>query len=183
MHSAKLALETLEYLRHNLHLLRKQVDIQMIPWDKQEELVKKNPPVRPFRRATWLALQGFFMSAWGLWEYYTRCLCEGLPVREKKKGNESTPDWFSRWLAANDRPCPDLAWFSNANSLRNIMIHSGTRVFDDEGRRRLDRAKGAFPNLHTFQDGYVSLTGDQMSELTVRIEEFIRNTASFCHDS
>lgn len=84
MHTAQTARETLEFLWENYQLLCERVDLGAMPPDVLETHVEQNSPVRPFRIALWLARYGYFISAWTLWECYSRSLCQNLPNKEER---------------------------------------------------------------------------------------------------
>ncbi len=67
MHSPELALKTLEMLWSNHWLLGQQVDLESMPSDRIDELIRLNAKVEPFWLAAWLATQSFYLSAWSLW--------------------------------------------------------------------------------------------------------------------
>jgi len=177
MHTAKTAHETLEFLWNNYLTLCEQVDLDSMSPEKLDVHIKQNSPVRPFRIAAWLARQGYFIAAWLLWEYYSRSLCQSLPNKETKAGNESTVDWVGRSLAANNIDFTDREWFVSANSFRNLIVHSGARADGSRAETLLKRSRTAFPEIETWQDGYVDLTHCHVAELQIKIEDFIRETA------
>jgi hypothetical protein len=177
MHSATTAHETLEFLWNNYLALCEQVDLEAMPLQTLDVHIKNNSPVRPFRIAAWLARQGYFISAWSLWEYYSRSLCQALPNKERKSGSESTVDWVARSLAANAKSFTDHIWFASANCVRNLIAHSGGRVDGSKGQTSLQRSCTAFPNMYTWQDGYLNLEHEHIADLQIKIEDFIRETA------
>lgn len=177
MHTAKTAHETLEFLWNNYLAICKQVDLDSMPPETLEVHVENNAPVRPFRIAAWLARQGYFISVWSLWEYYSRSLCESLPHKERKRGNESTVDWVARALSANSTSFTDHQWFASANCVRNLIAHSGGRVDGTKGKSLLQRSRTAFSNIDTWQDGYLALEHEHVAELQTKVENYIRETA------
>jgi hypothetical protein len=107
MHTSKTAEETLEFLWRNYVTLCEQVDLEAMPPDTLDVHIQQNSPVRPFRISAWLARQGYFISAWNLWEYYSRSLCQDLPIKAQKQSDESTVDWVARSLTANSNRFPN----------------------------------------------------------------------------
>src|SRR5437660_9213511 len=96
------ALEFLETLWANYHRLAEQVDLELMSSDRRDLLIEQNPPARPFLQAAWFGRQGYIISAWSLWEYYSRVFCDGLPNTVVRKPRESCVDWVERSLAANN---------------------------------------------------------------------------------
>lgn len=178
MHTVSTAKETLDFLWANYVKLGEQVDPGLMPPDILESHVRQNAPLRPFRIATWLTRLGFFISAWSLWEYYARSMCEGLPNRLKKLNRESTVNWVARSLAANNIAFTDQAWFSSANCLRNLIAHNGARIDSPKAKATLEQSRAAFPDIEHWQDGYVDIRDSDISELQIRIEEFIEEMAT-----
>jgi hypothetical protein len=177
VHTASTARETLNFLWANYVKLGEQVDPGLMPPDILESHVQQNAPLRPFRIATWLTRLGFFISAWSLWEYYARSMCEGLPSKVKKMKRESTVNWVARSLAANNITFTDQDWFSSANSLRNLIAHNGGRIDNSRAKAMLAQSRVAFPEIEPWRDGYVNITDTDISELQVKIEEFIDEIA------
>jgi hypothetical protein len=177
MHTASTAHETLELLWNNYLTLCKQVDLDSMSPETLNFHVNHNSPVRPFRIAAWLARQGYFIAAWSLWEYYARGLCESLPNKETKARNESAVEWVGRSLAADSVAFSDQEWFVSANCLRNLIAHSGARADGSRAGNLLDRSRTAFPDIETWQDGYVDITHCHVADLQIKIEDFIRQTA------
>lgn len=176
MHTTALALETLELLWANYLALCERVDLNSMPPDALDIHVKNNSPERPFRIAAWLAHQAFFISAWSLWEYHSRNLCHGLPTKVRREENESTVNWVARSLVANQMKFSDHAWFASANSIRNLIAHSGANVHNPGGKKLLERLQSAFPGICTWPDGYLALEHSHTAELTTKIDEFIRES-------
>ncbi|MBC7820934.1 MAG: hypothetical protein IAG10_28960 [Planctomycetaceae bacterium] len=176
MHSEATALETLKFLRNNYLELIEKVDLESMSAETFDFHVKQNSPVRPFRIAAWLARQGQLISIWSLWEYYARSLCQSLPNKETKASNESTVAWVGRSLTANKIAFRDQAWFENANSLRNLIAHNGTRADSPKSNTLLAKARAAFPEIEAWQDGYICLEHEHVAELHWRVEEFIRTS-------
>ena len=177
MHTASTAHETLELLWNNYLTLCEQVDLDSMPPDTLAVHVKQNSPERPFRIAAWLARQGYFIAAWSLWEYYARGLCQSLQNKEKRGDNESTIEWVGRSLAANSVAFIDKEWFVSAICLRNLIAHSGARADGSRAEKLLDRSRTAFPDIQTWQDGYVHITHSDVADLQIKIEDFIHHTA------
>jgi hypothetical protein len=177
MHNAMTAEETLDFLWDNYLTLSEKVDLEAMPPD---DFYALNPttPVRPFRIAAWLSRQSYYLAAWNLWEYYSRCLCKALVTKTKKLKNESVVDWISNSLAANCIVFTDRDWFQAAYSLRNLIAHNGARVDNDKGRTLLERARSAYSEIQTWKDGYIEISHDHLADLSIKIEDFIRATAS-----
>lgn len=157
--------------------LGEHVDLEMMSPETLESHCEQNALVHPFVLAAWAARQGYYIAAWALWEYYSRCLCERLPNKEKRSAKESGVDWVGRSLAANLVGFPAENWFAGANSLRNLIAHYGARAVDEKANKLLERSRVAFPGLVTWKDGYVVIEHAHLVELQTKIDEFIRNTA------
>lgn len=177
MHTAKTTHETLDFLWNNYLALCEQVDVDSMSPERLNVCFKEKYPARPFRISAWLARLGYFISAWSLWEYYSRSLCESLPHKKRKLSKESTVDWVARSLAANLRQFTDHKWFVSANCVRNLIAHSGGRVDGAKGHTSLQRSQTAFPNIETWQDGYLALEHEHVAELQIKIEDYIEETA------
>jgi len=177
MHTATTANETLDFLWKNYLTLCEQVDLDVMPPEALDAHIQHNSPVRPFRIAAWLTRQGFFIAAWSLWEYYSRSVCQRLPIKEKKADKESTVNWVGRSLASNKIDFADKDWFVSANALRNLIAHSGARADGSRAEALLRRSRTAFPDIDTWQDGYVNLTHYHVAKLQIKIENIIRKTA------
>ena len=175
MHNARTAGETLELLWNNYLTLSEQVDLEAMPPDALDALDTK-APIRPLRIAAWLARQAYFIAAWSLWEYYARSLCLALPQSERRAKDESTVAWIARSLQANAMKFVDQHWFESANSLRNLIAHNASRVDDAKSRKRLQRARAAFPELGVWQDGYIDISHEHLAGLHLKIEDFIEAT-------
>lgn len=115
MSSAMSPREMLEFLRLNHHKLSEQVDLESMSEKTLQQHIDRSAKVRPFRILTWTARQGFFISAWSLWEYTANQLCEQFPVQTKKQSSELTIAWIGRTTAANGRTFRDQTWFESAN--------------------------------------------------------------------
>lgn len=177
MHTAKTAHETLESLWNNYLVLCEKVDLDSMPPEALDICIENKSPQRPFRIAAWLARQGDFISAWSLWEYYSRSLCQFLSHKEKKLDNESTVEWVARSLAANSKAFTEESWFASANCVRNLIAHSGGRVDGPKGQTLLERSQTAFPKIAAWQDGYLALEHEHVADLHTKIEDYIRQTA------
>jgi DNA-binding XRE family transcriptional regulator len=171
------ALEFLGILWENYHRLAQQVDLYLMPPAVFDAHVEQKVLVRPLRIASWFARQGYFISAWSLWEYYSRVFCERLPNTVPRNRHESCVDWVGRWLAANNIPFPRQKWFSGANALRNLIAHYSGRVTHPRALTLMNNAKAAFPKLESYADDYVVIESEHASELQFEIDEFIRNVA------
>jgi hypothetical protein len=175
MRNATTARETLDLLWSNYVTLAKQVDVEAMDAATVEE-IPDQAPRRPFRIAAWLGRQGCFIAAWSLWEYYARSLCQGLPKKEKKAKDQSTADWICKSLTANGIHVRNQAWFSSANSLRNLIAHFGARAEDTRAKSLLERSHTAFPDLSTWKDGYLDIRHSHVADLGINIRRFIRDT-------
>jgi len=176
MHTATTANETLDFLWKNYLTLCEQVDLDVMPPEALDAHIQHNSPERPFRIAAWLTRQGFFIAAWSLWEYYSRSVCQRLPTKKKNTRNESTVNWVGRLLTANDIDFADKDWFVSANSLRNLIAHSGARADGSRAEALLQQSRIAFPDIDTWQDGYVNLTHCHVAKLQIKIKDFIHDT-------
>jgi hypothetical protein len=174
MHSPELALEALEHVWNNYHILGDHVDLQRMPPDRLDALVRLKAPARPFRLAAWVATQGFMVSAWAIWEYHSRVLCEGLPNRVTDRG-KSHVQWVAEMLDANDRRFAESAWFAGANALRNLIAHHAARAVRERAEALLGQARRAFPGLAVASDRYVLIDFDHAAEFKWKIDEFIRD--------
>lgn len=63
MHTAKTAHESLKFLWNNYVTLSEKVDLNFIPLDNLEELISEGASERPFRIASWISRQGYYISA------------------------------------------------------------------------------------------------------------------------
>jgi hypothetical protein len=176
MHTTLTTKETLEFYWHNYQTLIEQVDLDFMPYEQLQVLMERRAQVRPFRIMAWTARQGAFISMWSLWEFYARGVLDRLPVKIKRSSNESTVTWIDRSLNANGIDFKDRDWFAGGNCLRNLIAHCGCRVDGPDTEKLLDRSKTAFPNVESWQDGYVVLTHEQLAELILKIEDFIELT-------
>jgi hypothetical protein len=167
------ARESLEFLRFNHFKLFEQIDPEMMPEATLRRQINQGAKVRPFRIATWSARQGFFISAWSLWEHTANKICDRLQLKERKQSNESAVGWIGRSLVANSRTFRDRTWFESANGLRNLLAHHGSRVIGDRSESLFTRCQAAFPGIETWKDGYVNILHDHLAELTVKIEDFL----------
>jgi hypothetical protein len=182
MISAEFARELVRFLWSNQHVLAEQVDPESMPLDKLDVLVKQNVLVRPFRIATSLARQGYFVSAWSLFEFYAHGLCACLSVRVKRRSNELSVDWVNRSFLANGKEFRDYGWFAAANCLRNLIAHCCGRVINPRGEGNFKRAQQAFPDLQLYKDDFILFKHEHIAELQVKIEDFIEDTSSFAFD-
>ncbi|MBL8828308.1 MAG: hypothetical protein JNM18_15105 [Planctomycetaceae bacterium] len=183
MHSAQLAHDTLNLLWNNYLTLAETVDPELMPDEKLEQLVKMNAKWRPFRISAWLCQQSYFLSAWTLFEYYARTLCDRLEKQTSKTRMESTIAWIGRSMELNRLKFENQEWFESANSLRNLIVHSGTHVTSPRSKGLLDKAKVAFPEIEIWPDGYVRLESDQLSDLRIKIADFIDSTATLANEA
>ena len=179
MHSAKTAYETIELLWNNYLALAEQVDLEAMDHQTRMAHARNKQPVRPFRIATWLARQGYFIAAWGLWEYYSHEVCDSLENKDRRHKSESHVQWVSRSLKANGLKFPDSEWFSSANCLRNLIAHCGARVVGQRAEKLFDRGHLAFPSIETCKDGYADITHCQVADLQEKIVDFIEAAADY----
>lgn len=177
MHTATTARETLDFLWDNYLTLAGQVDLDAMQPDVLDLHIQQNSPEHPLKIAAWLARLGYFISAWSLWEYYSRCVCKDLPRQEQKASNESMVEWVARSLSVNAKTFRDHKWFASANHVRNLIAHSGARVDNDKAKFRLQQARTAFSDIETSRDGYLDLTHCQVADLQHKIKNFIRERA------
>lgn len=178
MHTPDTALETLTLLWNNYVDLAERHDVEWMSSEDVERHVSNATPLRPLRISSWLARQGFIISAWSLGEFYALERCVAFGVMPLKKRNESTVTWIGRrlkevWPLAPDL---DLAWFEFAGALRNLIAHSGGRVESPRGRALLGRSQEAFPGIRLLEDKYVALEHEHVAVVKWKIETFIRRT-------
>ncbi len=178
MHNIDNARDSLEFLWNNYILLCEHADIDSLSVDDIESHIEYDPSLRHLRISTWCARQGFFMSSWALWEYYSRSLCGNLQkLTEKRKENESTVDWINRTLTNNSKPFISYDWFASANCLRNLFAHCSGHVACNRSEILMKRARIAFPDLDRWKDGYVNITHGHLVELKTKIRYFLKRTA------
>jgi hypothetical protein len=178
--NAAQALQFLDTLRTNYQRLAQEVDIELMPRQRFDQLIEGNAPYEPFMQAAQFGRQGAIVSAWSLWEYYSRALCERLPTSVRRERRDSCVTWVGRSLTANGISFPtegNQDWFSGANALRNIIAHASGRVADSRARNQLLAARNVFPDLELFTDNYVAIRTEHVSTFHWKIEEFIRQTA------
>jgi hypothetical protein len=174
MHTAKLTLKTLECLWGNYWLLGRQVDPYRMPSDRIDELIRQKAPADPLLLAAWLATQGFFISAWSLWEYYSRSLCNGLPNKVSEKG-KSHVQWVAETFGANGKVFAEHNWFVGGNALRNLIAHHAARAVGSDAEKWWKKAQPVFPDLQLDPDGYILINHDHASTLKWKVDEFIRD--------
>jgi hypothetical protein len=168
------ALQFLGILWSNYHRLAKQVDLDLMPPDARDVHIENQSAMGPFIRAAWFGRQGYIISAWSLWEYYSRAFCLRLPVKAYD-GAGSCVDKVGRALQPNSIFFPQQDWFTGANALRNIIAHYSGLVVGSRARNLFAAAKTvAFPHLELCPDNYVQLQPETASGLQWEIEEFIR---------
>jgi len=177
MISAKLAKDMLDFLWNNHHILSEHVNLEMMPPDRLDALVAQKVLVRPFRISTSLANQGYFVSAWSLWEFYSNGLCDSLPIQLARSKKESCVEWVKRSLEANGKEFDDHGWFAGANALRNLIAHYCGRAVGVRAERLLAQARTVFPDLQLYQDGFVLVDHPHIAELQFRVENFIEDIA------
>jgi hypothetical protein len=173
MHSPELSLETLEHVWSNYHILGEHVDLQRMPPDRLDALIEQRAAARPFQLAAWVATQGFFVSAWAIWEYHSRLLCQGLPNRLPDRGR-SHVQWVAETLGMNGRLFAESTWFAGANALRNLIAHHGARAVGERAEALLVQARSAFARLEVDPEGYMLIDSEHAAELKWKIAEFIR---------
>jgi hypothetical protein len=175
MHSPELALQTLEHLWRNYLTLGEQVDLGLMSWDRSDAALAQPPAVRrSLEFASWLAAQGFFFSAWALWEYHSRAACDGLPNKASDKG-KSHVQWAKDTFDVNGRTFAEYAWFVGGNALRNLIAHHAARVAGPDAERWWKKAQPVFPQLQLDPDGYVLIDGGLASQVMWKVGEFIRD--------
>jgi hypothetical protein len=167
------AIETLELLWQNYRDLAKKIDPEAMDSDILAVHVKQNSKIRPFRIATWLSRQAYFIGAWSLWEYYTNEFCDCLLNEVKKEKHDSHVDWVKKKLELNGIDFSDYQWFSDANGLRNIFAHYGGRVIKPRSKKLFHRASKAFSKIETHKDHYVAIDHCHLAVLQIKIEDFI----------
>jgi hypothetical protein len=180
MHSAELSLEALEHLWANYWVLGQQVDLHRMPTDKALLLVQQPETRRSLEIAAWLATQGFFISAWSLWEYHSRSLCDGMPTQVSDKG-KSHVQWVADTFTANGKIFAEHAWFTGGNALRNLIAHHATRVVGPGAQRWWEKAQPVFPELRINPQQYIMINSDQASTLMWKVGEFIRDPGRIAH--
>jgi hypothetical protein len=174
MHSAKLSLKSLELLWSNYLILGRTVDLEMMSSERLDFVREQNGPIQPLLLSAWLSTQGFFVSAWSIWEYHSRNLCEGYGKKVGEK-NKCHVQWVAETLEANGSSFAEKAWFDGGNALRNLVAHHATRAVGRWATELLRRARGAFSDLHVDPDNYVRIGHDHAAALKWKIEEFIRD--------
>jgi hypothetical protein len=174
MHSPEFALKTLELLRNNYLILGRIVDLELMSSERLDFVRTQNGPIQPLLISAWLSTQGFFISAWAMWEYHSQKLCEGLPNKQSKK-NKSHVQWVADTLAANGTSFAEKVWFDGGNAMRHLITHHATRAVGERAEELLGQARSAFPVLHVDADHYVRIGHDHAAVLTWKIEEFIRD--------
>jgi hypothetical protein len=175
--TAQQAKAFLEVLRANYYRVAADVDLALMPHMRLEQLVKEKAPAKPFFEAAWFARQGAIVSAWSLWDCYSRLLCERLPVSDHGQSGSCVAK-VGRSLAANGIPFPRQDWFDGANALRNIIAHYSCRVVEAKALEYMEKAKlVAFPELSAAPNGYINIEREHVSEYFWEIKEFIRGTA------
>ena len=169
--------ETLQLLWNNHHILIDQVDLEVMSQRRLETLTRYGARTRLFQVSAWLARQGFFLTAWSLWEFYSHGICESLTNPVARAPHDSCVEWVRKSLAANGEEFPEYDWFVGANSMRNLLAHCCGRVVGREPERLLAKARTAFPNLTIVQGHYISLDHPDVADLQEKIEDFIDATA------
>jgi hypothetical protein len=175
MHTQELALKTLEHLQNNDHIVRTQVDRTLMPCDRLAEMVQKNVPINSLLLATWLQNQGYYMSLWSLWEYYSRNLCEGMPITVKKKNNQSHVEWVRDTFHANNQTFAEYDWFVGGNAFRNLIAHYATRVGEPQATKLWHQAKAVFTDLVCDPQQYLLIDHDHTVALLWKVENFIQD--------
>jgi hypothetical protein len=169
--------ETLELLWQNHLILVENVSPEAMSPSNLAAHSANSAPARPFRIATWLSRQGFFISAWALWERYARDLCMSMSSQCKRSNSDSHVVWVRQCMSQNGVPFTHSDWFQAANYLRNLIAHSGAYIDSPTSQRQLERALVAFPDLRTYADGYLAIEHDHVAELQLKIEEFVDESA------
>ena len=177
MHTQATALETHELLWNNYFTLVGEVDREAISREQLDVLEKLGTTTRELDLMEWLARQGYFISTWALWEYYARGFCKRLALKVDQEDKESTVRWIERWLAKNGVEFREADWFSGANNIRNLIVHSGLRVWDRRSRSQFRRAKDVLPDLLLTKDDYVLLDHEHVCLLYDRSKDFLERTS------
>ncbi len=178
MHSANTAYETLELLWNNYIELATKVDPEAMDTQALARYANCKHPVRPFRISTWLARQGYFVAAWGLWEYYSGKLCDKLPSKVERRKGKSHVEWVRNSLEVNAIEFPESGWFNSANCLRNLIAHHGGRVAGPRAESLIKCASMAFTDIEAYADGYIAITHCQVADLQLKVEDFIQDMAT-----
>jgi hypothetical protein len=153
----------------------KEVDFELMPPDVLEAHVRQKTLTRPFRIRTWLCRQGYIISAWALWEYYSSTACERLTTHVNGRRNLSLVNYVAKSLAANNIPFDHHDWFSGANALRNLIAHFSGRVVGSRARDLYEDARRALPDLQIYVDDYVIIEHEHVAEVQCKIGDFIRD--------
>jgi hypothetical protein len=176
MHTQELALKSLEHLQHNDHIVGTHVDLYRMPHDQLTELVKKNVAINPFLLSAWLQTQGYYMSLWLLWEYYSRTLCEGMPKKVTAK-SKSHVEWVRDTFQANSQIFAEYDWFVGGNALRNLIAHHAARVIGPRATALWNQVKAVFTDLGIDPRQYVLLDHNHATTLLWKVENFILDPA------
>jgi hypothetical protein len=173
MHTPIFALEALELLWHNYHVLGENVDVHRMPSEKSIKYAKGDQrTLRALSIAAYLSNLGCFVSVWALWELYSWELCSPLPIQRKGDSVKAT----ATCLAANGIPFPKREWFEKASGLRNIIAHYSGRVSGEKAEKHFQNAKAVF-DISTNAVGYVNVEHEHICDLYLNVEDFIKKTA------
>jgi hypothetical protein len=177
MHTQELALKVLKHLRYNDHIVGTHVDLHRMPHNRLTELLKKNVAINPFVLSTWLQTQGYYMSLWLLWEYYSRILCEAMPTKVKAMKGKPHVEWVCDTFRANSETFAEYGWFVGGNALRNLIAHHATRVVSPRSKELWKQAKAVFTDLDLDPQQYVLLDHDHAIALAWKVNNFILDPA------
>ena len=177
MHTRELALKTLELLQQNDQIVGTHVDLGRMPYHRLAKLVKTNVAINPFVLSAWLQTQGYYMSLWSLWEYYSRILCEAMPEKVNATRHKSHVEWVRDSLLANGQTFAEYDWFVGGNALRNLIAHHATRVMDQRATKLWDQAKAVFTGLDLDPQRYVVLEHHHAIVLLRKVKNFIKDRA------
>src|SRR5205823_5626137 len=100
----------------------------------------------PFVFSAWLQTQGYYMSLWSLWEYYSGVLAEGMPIKASKKDKPHVV-WVRDTFRANSQTFAEYDWFVGGDALRNLIAHHAARVANKRATGLWGQAKAVFTDL------------------------------------
>ena len=172
MHTPETVKQTLELLWGNYLALAERVDPEAMDPDTFAHHCQQNTPIQPLRLATWLARQSFFLAAWSLWEQYSASVCTGADAERPKSKHV---DWVRKTMDSQKREFKDYEWFLGAYNIRNLIAHYFGRIHvkDERPQKLLEDGKKAFRDIDITSDGYLFLTHDHVSELMLKIEDYL----------
>lgn len=174
MHTQDAAKHTLDLLWETFSSLFAKFKID---WD--DPAVVASPPdgatERDMRVSLWQCRLGYILSSWVIWEHYARQMCERLPIRFAKKQSESFPQWVERSFTANGLNFGDAEWFTNANAMRNLIVHHGAMVKATNGKAAdlAEQAYKAFPMMEKSLEGYLMPSDQDVLAVSWNIPNFV----------